>query len=213
MKSVRTLILAIVIVFVSLALNAGHAFAMTPEQRVLYDAWYQARFGTPTSQPVPSQPAPSQPAPAPPATPQPTTPPTVSGGSIQPVQPNALEQGILDLLNQQRVKSGFAPVRLDAYISAVARVKAEDMIKNNYYGHGSSYGYSGTMLGYFGISVRLSRENICQANSAQVAHNQFMGSSSHRENMLKAWWTDVGISVVRKPGSSLYYVVEIFVQK
>jgi len=209
MKNARIIVSTIVIVFVLLATSAGHAFAMTPEQQAMYDAWYQARFGVAPSHSAPAEPAPSQPSPSQPA----QQPPKTAGGSIQPVQPNAFEQGVLDLLNQQRAKSGLAPVKLDPHVSAVARVKAEDMIKNNYYGHGSSYGYSGSMLQYFGIYVKLSRENICQAATAQSAHNTWMGSSSHKDNMLKAWWTDVGIGVARKPGSSLYYVVEIFVQK
>ncbi len=56
-------------------------------------------------------------------------------------------------------------------------------------------------------------ENICQASSAQMAQNTFMGSRDHRENMLKPYWNEVGIGVTKKPGSSLYYVVEILVQR
>ena len=195
MKRLRILILALTLLSVLSVTSARHAYAMTPQQQASYDAWYQARFGAPAA---PSAPTPSTPA---------------SKGSIQPVEPNAFERGILDLLNKERAKSGLSPIKLDPQLVAVARVKGEDMVKNNYYGHGSSYGYSGSMLGYFGISVKLSRENICQASSAQMAHNSFMGSSDHKANMLKPWWTDAGIGVVRKPGSSLYYVVDIFVQR
>jgi len=196
------------LVLVSLLFCAGgQAYAMTPEQQAAYNAWYEARFGpipqTPT-QPETPKPAPETPAP---------TPSAPKKGSIQPVQPNAFETQMVALLNAERAKIGLKPVKLDPQLVAVARVKAEDMIKNNYYGHGSSYGYSGSMLSYFGISVKLSRENICQASTAQMAHNTFMGSKSHKENMLKAYWEEVGIGVVKKPGSSLYYVVEIFVQR
>ncbi len=213
MKHAKLFLLSAVIAVFFVVVTAGHVLAMTPEQQVLYDAWYRARFGIPASSGMPPQPTPAQPDPAQPSVPRPVLPQTPAKGTIQSVQPNAFEQGMLTLLNEQREKSKCGPVRLDPYISAVARVKAEDMINNNYYGHGSSYGYSGTLLSHFGISVRLSRENICQASTFGMAHNVFMGSTSHRENMLKPWWTGVGIGVVKKPGSSLYYVVEIFVQK
>lgn len=194
------------LVLVALLFSAGgQAYAMTPEQQAAYNAWYEARFGKPpATQPETPQPTPETPAP---------TPSAPKKGSIQPVQPNAFETQMVAILNAERARLGLKPVTLDPQLVAVARVKAEDMIKNNYYGHGSSYGYSGSMLNYFGISVRLSRENICQASTPQMAHNIFMGSKSHKENMLKPYWDEVGIGVVKKPGSSLYYVVEIFVQR
>ncbi|HHY45439.1 MAG TPA: hypothetical protein GX512_07005 [Firmicutes bacterium] len=206
MKRVR--ILAVLLAIAFILLSGGQAFAaMTPEQQALYDEWYLARFGRlPASSPA----APTQP-----ETPQqPTTPPasSPSKGKIAPVEASAFEQEILRLINQERVKIGLKPLKMNPYVAAVARVKAEDMIQNNYYAHGSSYGYSGTMLSYFGVSVSLSRENICQATSALGAHNAFMGSKSHKENMLKAYWEEVGIGVVRKPGTQIYYVVEIFVK-
>lgn len=197
------------LVLVALLFSAGgQAYAMTPEQQAMYDAWYQARFGTPAT---PQTPTPTQP--ETPQTPAPNPGTAPKKGSIQPVEPNVFETQMVALLNAERAKLGLKPVKLDPQLVAVARVKGEDMIKNNYYGHGSSYGYSGSMLSYFGITTRLSRENICQASTAQMAHKTFMGSKSHKENMLEAYWNEVGIGVVKKPGSSLYYVVEIFVQR
>ena len=196
MKQIRLVLFSLVL-FALLVSAGGQAYAMTPEQQVAYDAWYQARFGKP----------------AVPTTPEPSPGPAPKKGYIQPVEPNAFEKQMVSILNAERAKTGLKPVKLDPQLVAVARVKGEDMVKNNYYGHGSSYGYSGSMLSYFGISTRLSRENICQAFSAQMAHNTFMGSTSHKQNMLKPYWDEVGIGVVKKPGSSLYYVVEIFVQR
>ncbi|MGI6644037.1 MAG: CAP domain-containing protein [Bacillota bacterium] len=207
MKRIR--ILAVLIAIAAVLLSGGQAFAMTPEQQALYDAWYQARFGR---LPASSTPSPSQPGPSTPAKPSTPAPSNPSKGTISPVEANDFEKEILRLLNQERVKTGLKPLTMNPYVAAVARVKAEDMIENNYYAHGSSYGYSGNMLAYFGVSVNLSRENICQAYSALGAHNAFMGSKSHRDSMLKAYWEEVGIGVVRKPGSQVYYVVEIFVR-
>ncbi len=205
MKQARILALLLAVAFV--LISSGQALAaMTPEQQAMYNEWYLARFGR---LPSTSDPAPTQPEP----TPTPSNPPSgASKGKIAPVEPSAFEQEVFQLINQERVKIGLKPLKLNPYVSAVARVKADDMIKNNYYAHGSSYGYSGSMLSYFGVSVNLSRENICQAYNAQGAHKSFMGSTSHRENMLKAYWEEVGIGVIKKPGSQLYYVVEIFVR-
>ena len=46
------------LVLVALLFSAGgQAYAMTPEQQAMYDAWYQARFGTPRT---PQTPTPTQ---------------------------------------------------------------------------------------------------------------------------------------------------------
>ncbi len=185
--------------------------ALSAEDQKAYEDWYRARFGT-----YPVQ------------TPDQGQGDTGSGngsapgggtrpGTLQPATPTAFEQGVLDLLNQERARNGLAPVKMDPYLVQVARIKGQDMVKNGYYGHHSpTYGYSSSLLSTFGIQYRQSRENLTVAGTPAIAHESWRSSQSHRENMLKPYWTHVGIGVTPRGGSSSYhgyYVVEIFVQR
>jgi uncharacterized protein YkwD len=176
------------------------AMAMTPEEQKAYDQWYQARFGTP----APSQQPPSS---------TPTQPPQ----TVQPAQPTAMETGVLGLLNVERAKHHLQPVQMDPYLVQLARLKGQDMVANNYYGHFSpTYGYSYNLLSRYHIPFKRSSENLTVAGSALGAHTSWLGSEPHYEKMLKPYWTHVGIGFVRRPGASLaygYYVIELFVER
>lgn len=54
---------------------------------------------------------------------------------------SAYEQEVLELTNAEREKQGLKPLTLDTELSKVARIKSEDMQKNNYFSHTSpTYG-------------------------------------------------------------------------
>lgn len=177
------------------------AMAMSPEDQEAYNQWYSARFGIlPGGTTAPSTGVPQIPS---------------SQGKIQPAEPTAFEKQVVELLNQERVRRGLQPVQLDPYLVQAARIKGQDMVKYGYYGHQSpTYGYSSGLLSSLGIPYKQSRENLCVAGTPLMAHQSWMSSPSHRDNMLKPYWTHVGVGVVsRGTGSYLYgyYVVEIFV--
>ena len=90
----------------------------------------------------------------------------------------------------------------------VARIKAEDMVTNNYFSHTSpTYGSPFDMLKSFKISYKTAGENIAANSSNSGAVNAWMNSSGHKANILNSSFNYTGIGVVN---SSKYG--KIFVQ-
>ncbi|AST97187.1 CAP domain-containing protein [Shouchella clausii] len=107
------------------------------------------------------------------------------------------EQQMVDLVNQEREKAGLQPLKVDQKLTEVARVKAQDMIDNNYFDHNSpTYGSPFDMMKQFGISYNTAGENLAGNQTVDAAHNALMNSQGHRENILNSNYTEVGIGVV-----------------
>ncbi|MFE1245591.1 CAP domain-containing protein [Fictibacillus sp. NPDC058756] len=107
------------------------------------------------------------------------------------------EQQMLNLVNQEREKQGLPALKADPELTKVARVKAKDMIDNNYFDHNSpTYGSPFDMLKQFGVEYKTAGENLAGNSSVDGAHTSLMNSQGHRENILKSDYTNVGIGVV-----------------
>lgn len=79
---------------------------------------------------------------------------------------NSDEKEVFNLINQQRANNGLAALKVDEELQKVAKIKAEDMVANNYFSHTSpTYGSPFDMMKSFGISYRTAGENIA-ANSS-----------------------------------------------
>ncbi|KMK74784.1 CAP domain-containing protein [Alkalihalobacillus pseudalcaliphilus] len=110
---------------------------------------------------------------------------------------SAEEQQMVDAVNQERQQRGLAPLKINQELTHVARVKAQDMIDNNYFAHNSpTYGSPFDMLNQFGISYRTAGENLAGNQNVNAAHQALMNSQGHRENILNGNYTEVGIGVV-----------------
>jgi len=94
----------------------------------------------------------------------------------------------------------------------IARLKARDMIDNNYFGHFSpTYGSPGQMLRKFGVNFRSAGENLSKAGDVYKAHMLFLTSTQgHREIMLNPNYNKVGVAVVSR--GSYVLVVELFAE-
>lgn len=109
----------------------------------------------------------------------------------------AEEQQMLNLVNQERQSQGLQPLKANLELTKVARVKAKDMIANNYFSHQSpTYGSPFDMMKQFGISYRTAGENLAGNQTVQKAHTALMNSEGHRANILKPAFTEVGIGIV-----------------
>ena len=63
--------------------------------------------------------------------------------------------------NKQRTNNGLAALKNDSEVQRVARIKAQDMVDNNYFSHTSpTYGSPFDMLKSFKISYKTAGENI-----------------------------------------------------
>ena len=115
-----------------------------------------------------------------------------------PVIMNANEQEIFDLVNQQRVAYGIAPLQIDSRLQLLARRKAEDMVVNGYVNHTSpTYGNFYDMLKTAGISYYTSSENIAAVQGNTLAVTLWMNSTEgHRENILNSSFNYTGVGVI-----------------
>lgn len=101
-----------------------------------------------------------------------------SGGSNTSTTLNANEQEVLNLINAERTKKGLAELKIDLETQRVARIKAQDMVDNNYFSHNSpTYGSPFDMLKSFKVSYNTAGENIAGNSSNSGAVNAWMNSS------------------------------------
>lgn len=176
--------------------------------RIVYPQPAPAPSPPPAPQPAPEPPAPApspppapQPAPEPPAPPPPPPPAPAPEPAPTPApQPsplNAHEQRLFELLNQARAAAGLPALQLHSKLVELARLKAQDMVTNNYFSHTSpTYGSPFDMMRAAGLRYTAAGENLAGASSAERAHNALMNSSGHRANMLNPNYTHVGIGAV-----------------
>jgi uncharacterized YkwD family protein len=154
----------------------------------------------PTAAPTPAPTVAPTPAPTVAPTPTPTVAPTpapTQNPSASGHQLSASEQKMVDLVNQERTKAGVAPLKVDAELSRVARIKSQDMKDNNYFSHTSpTYGSPFDMMKSFGIKYRTAGENIAKHGSVESAHVGLMNSEGHRKNILNPNFTHIGIGIV-----------------
>ena len=126
---------------------------------------------------------------------------------------NSDEKEVFDLINKQRTNNGLSALKVDNEVQRVARIKAEDMVSNNYFSHNSPiYGSPFDMLKSFKISYNTAGENIAANSSNSGAGTSWMNSSGHKANILNNSFNYTGIGVVN---SSKYgkIFVQIFVGK
>jgi uncharacterized YkwD family protein len=179
--------------------NAGISEAASSCPFVSLNNNHQQAQAAPTPQqaaPAPQQQQQAAPAPAPQQE-QTKAPAQEAPKAEASAELTADEQQMLDLVNQEREKQGLPALKADPELTKVARVKAKDMIDNNYFDHNSpTYGSPFDMMKKFGVEYNTAGENLAGNSSVEGAHTSLMNSQGHRENILKADYTSVGIGVV-----------------
>ena len=117
------------------------------------------------------------------------------------------EKEVFNLINQQRANDGLAALKIDEELQRVARIKAQDMVNNNYFAHESpTYGTPFQMMSSFKISYKTAGENIAGNSSNTGAVNAWMNSSGHRANILNSNFNYTGIGVVNGSKYGKIYV-------
>ncbi len=130
-----------------------------------------------------------------------TTPQTTPAPKTPTTQANStsltsMEQQMITLVNQARSQNNLPALQVDMQVTNVARVKAQDMIDNNYFSHNSpKYGSPFDMMKSFGVHYVKAAENIAGNQNVQNAHNAFMNSPGHRQNILNPDYTHIGIGI------------------
>ena len=123
------------------------------------------------------------------------------------------ELEVFNLINEQRTKNGLSPLKIDYEVQKVARIKAQDMVNNNYFSHNSpTYGSPFDMLNNFKISYKTAGENIAGNSNNSAAVTAWMNSSGHRANILNSSFNYTGIGVVKGSKYGKIYV-QMFIGK
>lgn len=136
-----------------------------------------------------------------------------NNSSTQTSTMNSDEKEVFDLINKQRTNNGLQALKVDTETQKVARIKAQDMVNNNYFSHTSpTYGTPFEMLKSFKISYKTAGENIAANSSNSAAVNAWMNSSGHKANILNSSFNYTGIGVVSSPKYGKMYV-QLFIGK
>ncbi|KZO00318.1 S-layer homology domain-containing protein [Bacillus badius] len=125
-----------------------------------------------------------------------------------------ISQQILQLVNQERAKAGLGALRYADDVAKVARLKSEDMAKNNYFDHTSpTYGSPFKMMDRFGIHYTFAGENIAAGYStAEAVMKGWMNSPGHRANILSPDYAEMGIGIAKGGDYGIYYT-QMFVKR
>ncbi|MEJ3719038.1 CAP domain-containing protein [Paenibacillus polymyxa] len=103
---------------------------------------------------------------------------------------------VVKLVNNERSQKGLKPLTSNAKLTEVALAKAKDMSTNNYFSHTSpTYGSPFDMMKKFGVTYTYAGENIAMGQKTpQEVMKAWMNSQGHRENILKAEYTQIGVA-------------------
>jgi len=123
------------------------------------------------------------------------------------------ESELLSLINMERQKNNLSNLEIDESLQNVARLKAQDLVENNYFSHISPvYGTPFEMLKKHSIAYKTASENIAGNTSVSSALDSWLKSEDHKKNILSNDYNYTGIGIV----DSIAYgkiIVELFVGK
>ena len=123
------------------------------------------------------------------------------------------EKETFNLINKKRTEAGLLPLFIDAELQNIARLKALEMVDENYFSHISpTYGSPFDMIKSFKILYKTAGENIAGNSSNIEAVNAWMNSEGHKENVLNNSYNYTGIAVVNSHKYGKIYV-QIFIGK
>ena len=115
---------------------------------------------------------------------------TCGGGAIKL---NTKEERTLLLHNRKRRSRGLRPLCLHPKLTKAARAHSADMIRDDYFGHGSVE----RRLKRYGYHWRLCAENIAggagRYASPESTFRRWMKSGAHRSNILDTRFREIGI--------------------
>ncbi len=121
---------------------------------------------------------------------------------------------LLKLTNEKRTENGLSTLAMNEKLTTAAAAKAKHMFTNNYWAH---YAPDGTAPWHFilaaGYQYNYAGENLAKnfLFSKDVVE-AWMNSPSHKENILRKEYTDVGFAVVNGTlnGQETTLVVQMF---
>lgn len=121
---------------------------------------------------------------------------------------------LVDLANDDRAMLGLPELTVNPVLVAAAQAKANDMAQKGYFSHTTPEGYdSWHWFKEVGYVYQYAGENLAVnfADSGDV-QKAWMNSTSHRDNIVNAKYTEIGIAtaVGEYEGKKVVFVVQMF---
>jgi uncharacterized protein YkwD len=110
------------------------------------------------------------------------------------------QAGVIKWTNLQREKYGLPPLKENTKLNASAKLKVEDMFKNQYFAHDSPSGEGvGDLVENVGYKFIAVGENLALGNfqNDEVLLQGWMDSPGHRENILSPNFQEIGVAVAK----------------
>jgi hypothetical protein len=121
---------------------------------------------------------------------------------------------LLNGTNAKRQEAGLSPLTINAQLSQAAAAKAQDMFAKGYWAHNSPSGATPwTFISGAGYQYVVAGENLAKNfNNSQGVVDAWMASPTHRENIVKSSYKEVGFAVVNGTlnGEETTLVVQMF---
>lgn len=141
--------------------------------------------------------------------------PATAMACSQPSGAAALEQGVVQWVNQERQARGLQPLRPSGNLNAAAQQHACDMATRDYFSHRRAGGPSmGDRAKANGYRFRKIVENLAYSRNASVtsAAGIWRNSPPHWANILSPEMRDIGVSVTTG-GGKVYWVMKAAVSR
>lgn len=121
------------------------------------------------------------------------------------------EEETLNLINEYRKQNGLKDLKTFSKLQEIARIKAEDIVNNDYFAHDSeALGTPFEMLKKYGIDYTIAGENLAGNQTPQKATDAWINSALHKENILDGEFEYTGICVIESPRYGKVFV-QLFV--
>ena len=103
---------------------------------------------------------------------------------------------ILVLTNESRRRAGVPPVAMDERLTAAARAKLFDMLKQDYFAHRTPDGRQPwAFMQAAGYRYQMAAENLAKGYDNEPELQQaWMKSRGHRANILNPQFTEIGVA-------------------
>lgn len=122
-----------------------------------------------------------------------------------------------ELVNKKRIEANLPPLTLSSQLSTAATQKAADMFTKDYWAHVSPTGVSPwTFITSSGYDYLYAGENLAKDfNTDKEVVEAWMNSPTHKANILKSEYTEIGLAVMngKLSGEETTLIVQHFGSK
>ncbi len=121
---------------------------------------------------------------------------------------------LVDYANQDRVADQLNGLKINPKLAAAAQAKADDMAAKGYFSHTTPEGYdSWHWFRLVGYDYSYAGENLAvDFSESSDVEKAWMASPTHRENILNAHYTEIGIATAKGTykGHEAIFAVQMF---